>query len=792
MSDLVRRQLAEPLTLVLAVAAVSTVALLRDVPEGSAIAAIVILNVAIGVTQERRAQTAIDGLASLTAPTARVRRNGRSIVVPAAAVVRGDVVELAAGDRVPADLELVEAVSLALDEALLTGESVPAEKIAGHVAPPSAVLGDRAGEAFAATLVVRGRGVGRVTAVGAATEVGAIAAAVGVETEPPLVRELRGVARRLGAIAVALGAVLTVVIWARHGGAAEGVIAGVALAVAAVPEGLPTVVTSALALGARRMAQRGAIVRRLPAMQALGSATVICTDKTGTLTTGRLAVAHVVAAAEGERELWVAALRCNDADADVGDPVDVALRSAAQKRGVSEGEGTRLAERPFDAETRLMATVHLTATGTVLSVKGAPEVVLARCRPGAERDHLEAAVPALARSGLRVLAVATAATADLDAGDLQPRGLVTFHDPLRPSAVDTVARCRRAGIRLVVVTGDHLATAQAVAAEAGLDGEPAVTGAELAGLAPDERAEALRAASIVARVDPATKVDLVAAHRAAGDVVAMTGDGVNDAPALRAADIGVALSGEGGSDVARASAGLVVTDGDLATLVSAVAEGRRIWRNLESVLAYLLTGNVSEVLVVLGAIVLLPELAVPLLPVQLLWVNFVTDGLPALALGVDRPPRDPLAAVAREGPGRLLDRRRQATLVARALVVAATVLATGVLVRSWGWEDEAVRTQLLLTLLAVHLVLVYVSRSETLSFGTGWWRNRLLVVAVGGSLLLQVPAFATGAGRRVLGLSTVPPQGWLLAAAAVAATVVLIDASRLAVARVRREAPVAP
>jgi Ca2+-transporting ATPase len=369
---------------------------------------------------------------------------------------------------------------------------------------------------------------------------------------------------------------------------------------------------------------------------------------------------------------------------------------------------------------------------------------------------------------------------------------VTFHDPLRPSAAETVARCRRAGIRLVVVTGDHLATAQAVAAQAGLDTEPAVTGAELAEMSPDERAEALRAASIVARVDPATKVELVAAHRAAGEVVAMTGDGVNDAPALRHADIGVALSGEGGSDVARAAAGLVVTDGDLATLVSAVAEGRRIWRNLRSVLAYLLTGNVSEVLVVLGAIVLVPELAVPLLPVQLLWVNFVTDGLPALALGVDRPPRDPLAPVVGSGAGRLLGRRTQATLVARALVVATTVLATGVVVKSWGWDDGQVRTQLLLSLIAVHLVLVYVSRSDLVTFGTGWSRNRLLMTAVAGSLALQVPAFATGAGRSVLGLTPVPPQGWLLAAAAVAVAVALIDAGRLAGARVRRAASSAP
>jgi Ca2+-transporting ATPase len=788
LSELVGGQLAEPLTLVLVVVAMITLAVLRDYPEGVAIAAIVVLNVAIGVSQERRAQVAIDALEQLAAPTARVRRAGRSVAIPAAEVVRGDLVELAAGDRVPADLVLLETSSLAVDEAILTGESMPTEKTAGHVAPPHAALGDRSGESFAGTLVVRGRAMGQVSAVGSETQIGAIAASLGEETEPPLVRELRDVARRLSAVALVLGAILAVVVWLRHGGAAEAVVAGVALAVAAVPEGLSTVVTSALALGARRMARRGAIVKRLPAIESLGSATVICTDKTGTLTTGHLAVADVVAIPGREEDLWAAALRCNDAHDGVGDPIDLALLVEARARVAAVPQGTRVAERPFDAETRLMATVHLTPSGPVLSLKGAPEAVVPRCRPGGDRDQLEAQVGGLALSGLRVLAFASAETDDLDAFSLEPLGLVAFHDPLRPSTVETVARCRRAGIRLTLVTGDHLATARAVGVAAGLDPEPALTGAQLAALAPAERADALRAASIVARVDPATKVALVAAHRSAGEVVAMTGDGVNDAPALREADIGVALAGEGGTDVAREAAGLVVTDGDLSTLVAAVAEGRRIWRNLVGVLSYLLTGNVSEVLVVLGAIVLLPDLAVPLLPVQLLWVNFVTDGLPALALGVDQPPGDPLAGTTHSASDRLLSARRQATLVARALVVAGAVLATGVVATAWGWEQEEIRTQLLLSLLAAHLALAYVSRTDTFSFGRGWWRNWVLLVAVGGSLALQVPAFATGTGRDVLGLSALPPQGWLLAFAAVAIAVPVIDASRVVLARRRATA----
>ena len=787
--QLVRRQLAEPLTLVLVIVAVVTLVALRQVPEGCAIAAIVILNVVIGVSQERRAQAAIDSLEAMTAPSARVRRGGRSLTIPAAEVVRGDVVELAAGDRVPADLYLVHAASLAVDEALLTGESLPSEKEAGHEAPPGVALGDRIGDAFAGTLVVRGRGLGTVRATGAGTEIGAIAAALGEETTPPLVLELARVATRTSIIAASLGGLLVVVVWLRHGGFTEALVAGVALAVAAVPEGLATVVTSALALGARRMARRGAIVRRLPAMEALGSATVICTDKTGTLTTGKLAVADQAPAPGRAHELWDAALRCNDADGQVGDPVDIALRDAARARRHPMPEGVRIAERPFDATTRSMATVHRTDDGPVLSVKGAPEAVLPRCSLDEGREQVDALVAGMARTGLRVLAFADAPTDELDAGGLSFLGLVAFHDPLRPSTVDTVARCRRAGIRLTLVTGDHLATAQAVGIDAGLDPEPAVTGADLAALAPDDRTATLRAASIVARVDPATKVELVAAHRAAGEVVAMTGDGVNDAPALRQADIGVALAGEGGTDVAREAAGLVVTDGDLATLVAAVAEGRRIWRNLVAVISYLLTGNISEVLVVLGCIVLLPDLVVPLLPVQLLWVNFVTDGLPALALGVDRPPSDPLAAPPRASSDRLLGRHRQVTLFVRALLCATAVLATGLVTRSWDWDQEAVRTQLLLSLLAVHLVLAYVSRTDTISFGRGWWQNRVLLAAVAGSLALQVPAFATQPGRTLLGLSALPPVGWLLAGAAVAVVVPLIDISRVVLARGRNRTP---
>lgn len=773
--------LLDPLSLVLVAAALASITVLGHLAEGLTIAAIVVLNVAIGTAQERRAASAVAALEDLTAPTARVIRDGHLVVMPAESLVCGDVVELSAGDRVPADLVLGETAALAIDEAILTGESFPADKLVTGPSDAAAAPADRRGEAFAGTSVVRGRGVGIVTRTGRATEIGAIASALEPPADPPLVEDLRSLAARMSILAVVLGAVLVPFVLVRSKAdpdpLATAVLTGVALAVAAIPEGLATVVVTALALGARRMASQGAIVRRLAAIEALGSAQVICTDKTGTITTGHVTVSATVPVPGREPELWRASLRCNDARDGSGDPVDVALVEAAAARGVLADDARRIDEQPFTTETRSMATVDLVDGVAMLSVKGAPEVVLARCSPGPEVDDLAAAAAALASNGMRVLAVATSVTDAPDAVELQPLGLMAFNDPLRASAIEAVARCHRAGIRVVLVTGDHLATAQAVAAAVGIDG-PAVSGYELAGLDAQVRAARLREAAVVARVDPATKLDLVEAHRSSGAVVAMTGDGVNDAPALRRSDIGVAIAGEGGTDVAREAADVVVTNGDLGTIVAAVGEGRRIHRNLRSVVGYLVTGNISEVLVVAAALALLPGLAVPLLPVQLLWVNLVTDGLPALALGVDRLATDPLQLPVAARRAGLVGGRRLGALVGRGAIIATCVLAAGLVAEHWGWEERAVRTQLLLTLLGAHLMLAYAARARRFTFEAGWWRNRVLAAAVGGSLLVQVVAFCVEPGRTALGLSSLPPAGWLLAATATAVALAGIDVTR--------------
>lgn len=780
----VGRQLADAQSLLLLLAGSATLAVLREIPEGVAILAILVLNVAVGVGQEARADRAVAALRALTAPMAKVRRAGATRRVPAAEVVVGDLVEVAAGDRMPADLRLLSSSRLGVDESALTGEALPAEKEAGLDTGPDVALGDRRGELFAGTLVVRGQGAGVAERTGARTEVGRIAGSLRAPGKAPLERELAHVSRRIGLIAISLGALVVVVGLSRVATGAisvgDVVLTGVALAIAAVPESLAAAVTTALALGARRMAGLGVIVRRLAAIEGLGATTVIASDKTGTLTTGRLAVVETAPADGRGEQLTLAALRCNDARGDVGDPVDVALRVAAERAGARlPGGERRLAERPFDPATRSMAVVSATADGPLLTVKGAPEVVLARCRPGPDTERLAATVRPLAARGLRVLAFAEASTDDVDAEGLRPLGLVGLRDELRRSARAAVDDCRAAGVRVVMVTGDHADTARAVATEAGIEADPVVTSAQLAERDSGEHAALLRRAGVVARVDPATKLSLIDAHRA-GDVVTMTGDGINDAPALRNADVGVAVAGEEGTDVAREAASVVVTGGDLGTIVTGVRQGRRLYHNVASMIGYLLAGNLSEIIIVLAGLILWPDLAVPLLPVQLLWINLVTDGLPALALGVDTPPSDPLTEPPRRPGARLLSWPRLAALAGRAAVAAGLVLAAAQVARASGWDAEQVRTQVVLTLVLAHLMLAYVARARRWTFEAGWWRAAPLRRAVGVSLALQTLVVAVPVLGVPLALVPLPALGWAMAVGAGVATPFLCDLGRMA------------
>ncbi|MFC6580499.1 cation-translocating P-type ATPase [Planomonospora parontospora] len=801
------RQLADPLSVLLLIAGLVTLGVLREVPEGAAIVAILLVNVVIGVSQETKADQAVRALGTLTAPMAKVRRDGVLQRIPAAEVVPGDVVEVAAGDRVPADARVLTAGALAADEAMLTGESLSANKHPTEPAEDGTPLGDRKGELFSGTLIVRGSGTALVQRTGADTQMGRIATALEGGGKGPLERELAQASRRIGVLALAAGTVMVLIGLTRVGQGQAAlldiILAGVALAIAAVPESLAAAVTTAMALGSQRMARLGVIVRKLSAIEALGATTVIATDKTGTLTTGRLAVADQVAVpAVADRavpaaELWRAALRCNDARDGLGDAVDVALAAAATAHGVRLPPGERrLAERPFDAETRSMTVITATGGGPLLTVKGAPEVVLARCTPGPEVDRLAAAVPELARRGLRVLALATGAvslaadppgsattgsgaadagTDDLDATGLIPAGLVALSDEIRPSARQAVADCRAAGIRVVMVTGDHADTARAVAADVGIEPDPVVTGASLDGA---DRAALLREAGVLARVDPATKLDLVRALREHGEIVTMTGDGVNDAPALRHADVGVAMAGDEGTDVAREAAAVVVTNGELGTIVTGIREGRRLHHNVASMIGYLLTGNLAEIFLVLTGLLLWPDLVVPLLPVHLLWINLVLDGIPAIALGLDRPAGDPLALRPRRDG--LLSRPAVTRIAARALIIGALVFAAVEAARHLGWSDEQVRTQAVLALVFARLTLAYVTRARRWTFEHGWWRGRAVLTAVAATGALQVLVTLVPALGALLALTTLPPLGWAMALAAGLATPFLCDLLRIA------------
>jgi Ca2+-transporting ATPase len=788
------RHLRDPMSVLLVVAAAVSGFGLGERLDGAAILAIVVLNAVIGLVQEGRAARALESLQSMETPRARVVRGGRTRVIPSPEVVPGDVMILGAGDRVPADLRLAEASSLEIDESVLTGESLPVPKDAFAEVRGDAALSDQPALAYSGTLVTRGSGRGIAVATGSQTAIGDIAEALrDRRPRTPLQQELGRLTARLGTIAVLVAAGVFGLTLLRMGLTSDSVqqsfLAAVALAVAAVPEGLATVVTVALALGVRRMAARGAIVRRLPAVETLGSTTVILTDKTGTLTENRMRLEFVALPNRGPTApddvdpealapLAQAALLCNDASGEAGDPIDRALVEALGGGRVEEIRAShpRLASIPFESERKRMTTLHREPEGVLLLVKGAPEAVVERCTrklvaggpetglDDGDRSALLLSAAAMARQGTRVLALARRILPERpdriadEERDLTLLGMVALRDPVRAEAWSAVAEARSAGIQIVMVTGDHPGTAWAVAGEVGLRAgeESVVTGARLreSGLPEDPFAVA-----VYARVDPEQKLALVDAGRERGEVVAVTGDGVNDAPALRRADIGVAM-GKTGSDVAREAADLVVTDDNLATIVTAVREGRGIYDNIRKVVDYLVAGNLSEIIVVVAALLLFPGLGVPLFPLQLLWVNLLTDGLPAIALGVD--PVDPslMSRPPRHRGERLLGGPKLLTLSMRGLLMAAAALGSLAVARFvWGEPWEHSRAIMFTVLVAAHLLSAFVARLPSRRL-TGW-----LVGAIFGGLTLQALIVLWPAAHPLFRTAHLGPNEWLLVVA---------------------------
>lgn len=689
LSALVVDQFSDFMILVLIAAAIVS-GLIGDLMDTLVILLIVLLNAAIGLVQAWRADQALAALRQLAAAQATVLRSGQIVQIPASAIVPGDIVLLEAGNQVPADLRLFEIAQLKVDESALTGESATVAKHAGVLSGAVHALGDRLNMAFKGTTATHGRGRGLVVATGMATELGKVAGLLAQDTDrsTPLQRRLAAFGKRVALAVLAICALIFVVGWLRGEPPLQMVLLAVSLAVAAIPEALPAVVTVLLALGARRMVAVHALIRRLPSVETLGSVTFICSDKTGTLTENRMRTECLLAGdgpvwlagsplADGlhHHELLRAAALCNDAHPAPaggwqGDPTETALLDVAAAAGLHksalDAEWPRVQELPFDAERKRMTTLHRSSQGYVAYTKGAPESVIALCdtdwRPDTSVRIDQTAwlvrADALAAQGLRVLAVAErhherrpAAGSESEAleNGLCLIGLVGLIDPPRPEAAAAVRDCMAAGITPVMITGDHPATARAIALRLGLvmaTEAPVLTGADLAAMDDETLRARVQRVRIYARVDPAQKIRIVEALQSQGEFVAMTGDGVNDAPALKRADIGIAM-GKGGTDVAREAASLVLLDDNFATIVGAVREGRRIYDNIRKFVRYAMTGNSGEIWTIfLAPLLMLP---IPLLPIHILWVNLVTDGLPGLALAAEpaepgimqKPPRPP-------------------------------------------------------------------------------------------------------------------------------------------------------
>ncbi len=808
-------QFTSTMIVVLIVAAVIS-GLLGDLLEAGAILAIVLLNGVLGFVQEYRAERAVEALQEMARPQATVRRGGRVLEVASRDLVPGDVVLLEAGGHVPADLRLTQTALLRAQEAALTGESEPVEKSTAPLADAGLALGDRTNLAFMGTNVAYGRGEGIAVATGMNTQLGMIADMVQTveRVDTPLQRRLARLARLLAAAALALVILIFTLGVVRGEDFRLMFMTAVSMAVAAVPEGLPAVVTIALALGARKMLSRHALIRRLPAVETLGSVTIICADKTGTLTENRMRVGTVelpdgrefqrVAPEHGgdaAELLMLAAVLCNDADLGEegpahGDPTEVALLAAGANRGILRAELEerlpRVSEVPFESSRKRMTTVHrlpadlavlplgmsalapaleICPSGLLLATKGAVEQVLAASRfilAGGDlvelddewRERVAAADDGLADNGFRSLGLALRAVPDgglSEDGHEDPEhdlvflGLAGLLDPARKEAGPAVGRSKAAGIRPVMITGDHPLTARRIAVDLAIADEDAevVSGRAIAQMDLEELADRAESTGVFARVSPEDKLSIVTALQRRGHVVAMTGDGVNDAPALRRADIGVAM-GITGTDVAKESAEMVLLDDNFATIVAAIEEGRVIYDNIRKFLRYLLTGNSAELTVMVAALAL--GLPLPLLPLQILWINLVTDGPPALALAVEPGEPDTMSRPPRPPDSRILDSSLAVSILTIGILVGLISLAAGYL---FGSEDETHRRSIIFTTLTFAQVFFALSvRSEKGSFFRRPGGNPWLLAAVLITLALQFLVIYLPPAQNIFG--TVP------------------------------------
>ena len=758
---------------------------------------IVILNAAVGVIQQRRAEHSLEALKNMSAPTAAVIRDGKETIIPASKLVRGDIIEVRAGDLVPADARLITSHSLFAQESALTGESVPCEKDARAAVKKGSEQAEIKNMIFSSTVITAGHARAVVTETGMDTAVGKIAHLLNTEDEPttPLQIKLAKIGKALGIGALSVCALIFMLSILRGMGVLSAFMLSVSLAVAAIPEGLPAVVTVVLSLGVQRMAKSNAVIRRLPAVETLGAATYICSDKTGTLTQNKMTVTAACSASDeipltgdAAKKLFALAALCCDAKhtgkGEVsGEPTEAAIVAAAERSGTDTEKLRRKMPRtdevPFSSERKMMSVAIKDGDKAITVAKGAPDVLIKHCTDiilngrkspmtSALREKILRLNSSLADRALRVIAVAAGDTKNgkPDETGLAFCGLIGMEDPPRKEAYEAVKTCRRAGITPVMITGDHAGTACATAKKLGIlsrSGE-CLTGAQIDKMGENEFAQAVRTCRVYARVTPEHKVRIVKALRAHGEIVAMTGDGVNDAPALKAADIGCAM-GKGGTQVAQNAADMILTDDNFATIVKAVAGGRGIYDNIRRAIHYLLGCNIGEILCVFAATLF--GMPAPLLPIQLLFINLVTDSLPALALGAEMPDSRVMQRPPRDSAKSFFADRTGLDIVLEGMLIGALSLFAFVAGNSLFKNScvELGRTMAFAAQSLCEIAHSFNMRSRRSVFSIGIFSNRKLTVCAALCAALQLTVMTAPPLAALFNVSALTPAEWLTVAA---------------------------
>ncbi|MBQ2717262.1 MAG: calcium-translocating P-type ATPase, PMCA-type [Clostridia bacterium] len=774
------------------------------------ILAIVIINAIMGVMQESKAEKALDALKSLSAPHARVIRDGVESVIDAKELVPGDIIKVEAGDFIPADCRLIESTSLKSEESALTGESVPSEKHASITVKDNAPLGDRQNMIFSGCSITYGTALAVVTATGMDTEMGKIANLLDSEEEgqTPLQKKLASLGKYLGIVALTCCAIIFIVGLTSGMDVLEIFMTAVSLAVSAIPEGLPAIVTIVLSIGVQRMVKKNAIIRRLPAVETLGSASIICSDKTGTLTQNRMTLVKAYTAKKGlleditennddeVKKLLAFGTLCSDGsvvfegdkEQHIGDPTETSIVYAAYKNGLKKedlnAKYPRISGIPFDSDRKLMSTINEIDSKKVVIVKGAFDVLIERTL-GDDIKKAKAVCDEMSANALRVLAVCykyideipeSLTSENLENG-LTFLGLVGMIDPPRPEAKEAVRICRKAGIKPVMITGDHVVTASAIARELGilLDGDMSITGSELDKMTDAELDNVVEKISVYARVSPENKIRIVKAWQRRDQVVSMTGDGVNDAPALKAADIGCAM-GITGTDVAKGAADITLTDDNFATIVDAVREGRGIYSNIKKVVGFLLGTNIGEIIVVFLAMMLWH--VTPLLSMQLLWINLVTDSLPAIALGMEAVENDVMEKSPKPKKEGLFAHGYGVRIILQGIMFGALALIAYKIGEVSTGSLSGGQTMAFITLSLSQVIQAFNMRSDHSLFKIGFFSNKKLNISALVSILLVLLVIFTPA-KIIFGLITLDLKLYLIAFGMAIVPLVVMELGKL-------------